>query len=199
MTKPLNQASAGPETPDLDRIQEQLWVLRAQQGDAEAFQCLVSRYERQLLYYLTQFTGNLERSTDILQDVWVEMFRGLKRLRAPQAFRVWLYQVAHNRVITLLRRDALDTHAKEALLEEMSVGPSSDEPPFADAELVHRALGQVSPMHREVLVLRFLRDLSHEEMADALGVNLGTVKSRLHYAKHAIKQRLEIHIRERQQ
>ena len=196
MTHSLNPSTNASKPPDLNRIEEQLWVLRAQQGDAQAFQCLVARYERQLLYYLTQFTNDPWQSADVLQDVWVAVFRGLKRLRAPQAFRVWLYQVARNRAATVSRRQVLEAEAKDALLEEQSVNPSFDEPVFVDAELVHRALGQLPPAHREVLVLRFLRDLSLEEIAEALSVSVGTVKSRLHYAKQTIKRRLEDQIRE---
>ena len=88
MTKPLNQQTAGPEAPDLDRIQEQLWVVGAQKGDEKAFESLVTRSERQLLYYLTHFTHDPWQSADALQDVWVTVFRGLKQLRAPEAFRI---------------------------------------------------------------------------------------------------------------
>jgi RNA polymerase sigma-70 factor (ECF subfamily) len=175
-----------------DRLQEQLWVLSAQQGDQDAFESLVTRYESRLLYYLTQFTNDPGLSADALQDVWVTVFRGLHRLRAPQAFRVWLYQVAHNRVMTLLLREAVQTELKEAWLNEHDIAPSLDEPESADAELVHRALAQIEPLHREVLVLRFFRDLTLEEIAEVVGVSLGTVKSRLHYAKQAIKPWLEI-------
>jgi len=190
------QPTAGPGAPDLDRIQEQLWVVGAQKGDEKAFESLVTRYERQLLYYLTHFTNDPWQSADALQDVWVTVFRGLQRLRAPEAFRVWLYQVAHNRVMTLLRRKSLETEAKQALQDEQNVPESLNEAEFVDAELVHRALAQIPPLHREVLVLRFLRDLSLEEIAQVTSVSVGTVKSRLHYAKQAVKRRLEDQIHE---
>ena len=196
MTKPLDQPTAAPRAPDLDRIQEQLWVVGAQKGDEKAFESLVTRYERQLLYYLAHFTNDPWQSADALQDVWVTVFRGLQRLRAPEAFRVWLYQVAHNRVTTLLRRKSIETEAKQALQDEQNVRESQNEAEFVDAELVHRALAQIPPLHREVLVLRFLRDLSLEEIAQVISVSVGTVKSRLHYAKQAVKRRLEDQIRE---
>jgi RNA polymerase sigma-70 factor (ECF subfamily) len=196
VAKLLNHSGPSQEAVAMDRLQEQVWVLGAQKGDEKAFEGLVTRYERQLLYYLTHFTNDPWQSADALQDVWVTVFRGLKRLRAPEAFRVWLYQVAHNRVMTLLRRRSFETEAKEALQDEQNVSASMNEPEFVDAELVHQALAQIAPLHREVLVLRFLRDLSLEEIAQVMGVSVGTVKSRLHYAKQVIKRQLEEHIHE---
>ena len=174
-------------------------MVGAQKGDEKAFESLVTRYERQLLYYLTHFTNDPWQLADALQDVWVTVFRGLQRLRAPEAFRVWLYQVAHNRVMTLLRRKSIETEAKQALQDEHNVPESQNEAEFVDAELVHRALAQIPPLHREVLVLRFLRDLSLEEIAQVMGVSVGTVKSRLHYAKQVVKRRLEDQIHENRQ
>lgn len=166
-------------------------MLQAQQGDSEAFRSLVNRYERQLFYYMMRFTPNPDHAADTLQDVWLTVFRGLKNLRAPEAFRVWLYQITHDKIASFVRREARKEQIFEAFTNEQTVDGFYEDPLFDDAELVHRALDSLSPEHREALTLRFLEDLSLEEIAETLRCQLGTVKSRLHYAKLAVRKFLE--------
>jgi RNA polymerase sigma-70 factor (ECF subfamily) len=175
----------------LGQIQERLWVMQAQQGDPEAFRSLVNRYERQLLYYLMRFTPNPEHAADALQEVWLTAFRGLKNLQAPEAFRVWLYRITHDKILSLVRREARKEEVIEALRNEPAAEAFCEDHRAEDAELVHRALSSLSPEHREVLTLRFLEDLSLEEISEALRCQPGTVKSRLHYAKLAVRRFLE--------
>jgi RNA polymerase sigma-70 factor (ECF subfamily) len=176
-----------------DRIQEQLWVLQSQQGDHEAFQSLVNQYDRRLFYYLMRFTDRRDEALDVLQEVWITVFRRLRKLRSPAAFRVWLYQIAHDKVVTLVRQNVREEAIHERLVDEQGNTAEEADPISDNAELVHRALGKLSAEHREVLVLRFLEDLSLGEIAQLLRCSLGTVKSRLHYAKQAIKMRIEKH------
>jgi RNA polymerase sigma-70 factor (ECF subfamily) len=167
----------------LARLQEKLWVLQAQHGDPSAFRSLVNLYERQLFYYLMRFARNQDHAADALQDVWLTVFRGLKNLRAPEAFRVWIYQIAHDKIASLIRRECRKEQFLEVLAEEQLEAELDENPLFGRMELAHFALDSLSPEHREVLTLRFLEDLSLEEIAEALRCRLGTVKSRLHYAK----------------
>lgn len=179
--------------PRADRLQEQLWVLQAQQGEHEAFQSLVNQYDRRLLYYVMRFTNRQEQALDVLQEVWVTMFRRLRKLRSPAAFRVWLYQIAHDKVVSRIRQNVREEAIHERLLNEQGNHADEADPISDNAERVHRALADLSTEHREVLVLRFLEDLSLEEIAQLLRCSLGTVKSRLHYAKQAMKIKIERH------
>jgi RNA polymerase sigma-70 factor (ECF subfamily) len=189
------QAKARPAEVEiesgLDRLQETLWVAGAQQGDPEAFRSLVARYERQLLYYLTHFTANPEHAADALQEVWLIAFRRLKDLREPKAFGGWIYQIAHDKVVSFVRRETRREQLHEAFAEEQDPGEVHEDLLPDNAELVHRSLSHLSPEHREVLVLRFLEDLSLEQIAAALRCQLGTVKSRLHYGRQALRKILE--------
>ena len=122
----------------LARLQEKLWVLQAQSGDSSAFSSLVSLYERQLFYYLMRFVGNQEHAADAMQEIWLTVFRGLRNLRAPEAFRVWVYQIAHDKIVTLTRRE----FRKEQVLEEFAQEQSEVEqnPLFGRLELAKRVL-----------------------------------------------------------
>jgi RNA polymerase sigma-70 factor (ECF subfamily) len=179
---------------ELERIREQILVLRAQRGGAEAFRALVDRYEHPLLYFIRRIVGRRDRALDALQEVWLTVFRRIRGLRCPGAFRVWLYKIAHDKAVDLVRRQYREEERQEEALEvrgENSV-VANDEPALVEnAELVHRALEALSLKHREVLTLRFLEDLSLEEIAHVLTCQLGTVKSRLHYAKQALRRKVK--------
>jgi RNA polymerase sigma-70 factor, ECF subfamily len=175
----------------VSRDQEKAWVLRAQRGDADAFRMLVDQYDRRLLYFVLRFLPDADRALDVLQDVWLVLFRRLPDLRAPEAFRVWLYQIAHDRVVDLLRKQHREEQVQQVLRNGFVEPRHEPEEDFDRAELVHHALGLLTPDHREVLLLRFLEDLSLEEIALTIRTSLGTVKSRLHYARLALRGEVE--------
>jgi RNA polymerase sigma-70 factor (ECF subfamily) len=177
---------------DLDQIEESLTVLRAQRGDREAFRQLVDWYDRRLLYFVRRILGETEGAFDVLQSVWLIAHQRLWKLQSTSAFRVWLYRLAHDQAVTELRRRA----KRPLLLEEIDTyqpvnNTSNAEMAFDNAELVHVALKDLSVDHRRVLTLRFLEDMSVEEIAEVVGCSSGTVKSRLHYAKTALRRRIE--------
>lgn len=174
----------------LQRLEECLWVLQAQAGDGEAFTRLMARHERQVLYYLRRFIAQPEAALDAHQELWLDVFRGLRWLRAPEAFRVWLYRLAHARAMRFIRREVIGESLTEPL-DERHVDTPEESPPVADAETIHQALDHLPPAQREVLTLHYLRDLSLEEIAAATGIPLGTVKSRLHHARRALRRHLE--------
>lgn len=169
----------------LNRWQERILVARAQQGDASAFHVLVRAYESKLLYFIRRFEHDEHRAADLMQEVWLTVFQRLRQLRSANAFRSWVYRIAHDRLVTEIRR-----HLRSPNLVDVSDGEVSSVDEFVrdeQAEAVHHALGQLSADHRAVLTLRFLEDLSLGEIAEVLREPLGTVKSRLHYAKEALR------------
>jgi RNA polymerase sigma-70 factor (ECF subfamily) len=177
---------------DTSTDQERLWVRAAQNGDTEAFRRLLDVYDRRLLYFVRRFLPDAHQALDVMQDVWLTVFRRLSALRAPEAFRVWLYQIAHDKVVSLLRRHRREEEVYANLRNHQADAVDDNhELIFDRAELVHQALEQLSPEHREVLLLRFLEGLSVEDIARAVGCGAGTVKSRLHYAKQALRQHVE--------
>jgi RNA polymerase sigma-70 factor (ECF subfamily) len=200
---PRQDVARSPETDGMNgsgsqnRQQECAWVRSAQCGDADAFRRLVDVYDRRLLYFVRRFFTDVNAALDVCQDVWLTLCRQLPRLRAPEAFRVWLYQIAHDRVVSMLRRQARQEQRCEPLAGEPVAEDSGDTWETAEqAELIHHSLEALSSEHREILVLRFLEDLSLEEIAEALRLPVGTVKSRLHYARKALRQHLEKYVHE---
>jgi RNA polymerase sigma-70 factor (ECF subfamily) len=179
-----------PMTPG-DRDADVALVLRAQRGDTAAFHQLIARYDRRLLYFVLRLLPDADLALDILQEVWLTLFRRLDSLRAPEAFRVWLYQIAHDRAIDVLRKQRRQEQLHEVLREDFHEPIAGPEESLEQAELVHHALRQLSPEHREVLLLRFLESMSLEEIAQTLRCSLGTVKSRLHYARQALRCEVE--------
>ena len=179
---------------ELDRVYERLVVIRARARDSGAFRELVQRYERRLLYYIRRVLGDGSESFDVLQEVWLRVFLKLTSLRAPEAFRVWLYKIAHDATVSHLRRRSKEcaaTSIDEDAPLPPSVDPCNELDTLENAELVHRALERLSQPHREVLTLRFMEDLSLAEIAEIVGCELGTVKSRLHYAKSSLREQME--------
>jgi len=189
-TKPQAGSAAG-----VGRIEEEIWVLQAQRGDEEAFGQLMDRYDRKLVYYLMRFTASPELALDVAQEVWISVFRCLRKLHNPGVFRAWLYRIAHAKVVSQIRKQVREDQVLESFSAEQEQSLSDEEPISGDPELVRRALATLSAEHREVLVLRFLEDMSLEEVAHALDCRLGTVKSRLHYAKQALKAQIETEVR----
>lgn len=181
-----------PATADLQRIRERLTVLCAQQGHREAFSRLVDLYDRRLLYFIRRVLGETDAALDVLQSVWLNVHRKLSKLQSPDAFRVWLYRIAHDQAVTELRKRSQWPVPVEDVVSMQAVDEASlDVAAFDNAELVHVALGDLSVAHRQVLTLRFLEDMSIEEIAEVVGHACGTVKSRLYYAKQALRRRIE--------
>jgi RNA polymerase sigma-70 factor (ECF subfamily) len=164
------------------------WIaLRCQSGGAGAFEDLIAAMERPLLYYASSLTGNQDSGLDVLQEVWIKVFRGIGKLKDPGALRSWLYSITHGIAVDRIRRNSSRERAESVELEDFQ---EAEEPSFAaeDAAAIHQALGEIDLKHREVLVLHFLEDLSIEEIAKVVGCSEGTVKSRMHYAKRAMKE-----------
>jgi RNA polymerase sigma-70 factor (ECF subfamily) len=180
-------------SPDDEQVAEQLMVLRAQLGSREAFSRLAARYDARLLFYVRRLLGPFREADaeDLRQEIWLIVLRKLRSLDEPAAFRTWLYRVARHCAISFLRRRRAEVPLDELAPREEPTAPDDDEQDLAftaaDAQAVYLALDRLSPSHREVLTLRFLGDLSYEQVADVLGCRVGTVRSRIHYAKAALR------------
>jgi len=162
-------------------------ALRCQSGEPGAFEDLIAVMERPLLYYAASLTGNTDSGLDVLQEVWIKVFRGIRKLKDPGSLRSWLYSITHGIAVDRIRRNYARERAEGVQIEGFQ---ESEEPSFADedAAAIHQALSEIGVKHREVLVLHFLEDLSVAEIAEVVRCSEGTVKSRMHYAKRAMKE-----------
>lgn len=173
------------------QIYEQTLVIRSQLGDELAFQELLKLYGPRLM----QFTRGMMQSSphlveDLAQEIWLAIYKGLPGLREPGKFRPWAFRIARDLVYRSYRRRKIAVESmEEGRLEDL---PEAEEPgPAVDTDELHRGLNSLSPQHREVLVLCFLEEMSYEEITRVTGSTLGTVRSRIHYAKRALRIALE--------
>ena len=178
------------------QIYERLLVLRGQAGDETALAELIARYSPGLRFFLRNLADQPASADDLLQETWFDAYRRINRLRRPEAFAAWLYRIARDKAFGERRRRrppvaTLDADHDDAFTA--SADADDDDAPFTpdDAARVRAALDRLPPDHREVLVLRFVEGMSYEQIADVVGHPVGTVRSRLHYAKRALRARLE--------
>jgi RNA polymerase sigma-70 factor (ECF subfamily) len=177
--------------PDKEIIRCEFLLVGFQRGEPSAMAELVLMFERPLVYYLRRLVGSEADAWDLLQETWLQVYRHMGSIRDRRAFPAYLYRTARNAALMYLRKRRADA----ALLAAVDPPVEEEGADIAlraeDAEVVHRGLDSLSPPHREVLTLFFLQDLSLDDIATVLEVPLGTVKSRLHYAKRALREKLE--------
>ena len=170
-------------------IRNELLILRCRRGDAAAWAELQAIWERRLFYYIRRLVSQEADAWDVLQKTWVQIVRGLGKLRDPASLHVWLYRVARNVAITHHRMASL--HDEAPLPDEIVDAENSGwMPRLEQAEQVHRMLERLSPSHREVVTLHFLEGMGVAEIAQVVNAPPGTVKSRLHYAKKSLRAML---------
>ncbi|MHC4713527.1 MAG: RNA polymerase sigma factor [Planctomycetota bacterium] len=174
----------------MDRGHEATLVLRLQAGDESAFEEIYEHYCNPVRYYLRRLLDSRESAEDVGQEVWMKVLSGIRKLRQPCAFRAWLFRIARNEAFRLLRRrrdTSLDDESTDAMPSEEADETFTPE----DGARLHAALGNLKTAHREVLVLRFLEEMSYEEIASVVGCPPGTVRSRIYYGKRALRAILE--------
>lgn len=174
---------------EAERLVERLLVLRCQTGDEDAYRELVGRFGPRLRYFLRKLVGQIDRADDLAQEVWIDVLRQLPRLKDAGAFTTWLYRIAHGKAMLDGRRNG---RAPVAIPDAEWI-PDKEDGSFSaeDAVQIHAALDRLEPAQREVLVLRFLEELSYEEIGEIVDCPLGTVRSRIHYAKAALHRILK--------
>jgi RNA polymerase sigma-70 factor (ECF subfamily) len=172
------------------KVYERLLILRCQGGDEAALGELIARYSPGVRFFLKKITQNAESADDRLQETWIDVFRKINRLENADAFAAWLYRIARDKAYREVRRsrlpvaDSVEELADAAADEAQSFSPE-------EAERVRAALDQLPVEQREVLVLRFIEEMSYEHIAEVIGRPVGTVRSRIHYAKGALRAKLE--------
>ena len=174
-------------------------VRAAQRGDDSAFEELVRTYEKRVYHLALRMCGNVDDAYEVAQEAFLSAWKGMRFFRGDSSFSTWLYRLTSNAAIDFLRRqrrqgggDSVSLDDEETFLEVVDTGPS----PHQQAERLElrdalaRGLGALSPEHRQVLLLRELQGLTYEEIAAALELDLGTVKSRIARAREKLRKYL---------
>lgn len=169
-------------------IYDELLVLRCQRGDNAAWNELVQRYTDRLWYFVRRLIEDDDQAAQVLQDVWLQVFRGLSALRRVDRLAPWLYTVARRAAMNYYREQySTPNREAEPVLDQIMDDEPSGTDQFENAELVHFGLRQLGRTEREVLTLFFLQDLSLGEIATVLEIPVGTVKSRLSRARQELR------------
>jgi len=172
-----------------DKLIEQVLLLRCQTGDRQAFAELIQRYQKPLRYFISRLLDDTQMTEDVFQDIWLTVIKRICTLRDLDAFAPWLYRIARNKVYDHLRKKRVLSELNEVIVTENNVQEETFSP--EDAAQIHRCLQRLRPGHKEVLMLRFLEQMSYEQIAQVVNCTIGTVRSRIHYAKRALKKEME--------
>ncbi len=173
------------------QLYERLLILRCQAGDEGALGELIALYSPGVRLFLRKMIGQTATADDLLQETWFDAYRKINALERPEAFAAWLYRIARDKAYRELRRRP----APESLIEEIVAEAATvDDEDFTpeEAESVRAALDELPVEQREALVLRFVEGMSYEQIAEVTSRPLGTVRSRIHYAKLALRAKLEL-------
>lgn len=174
-------------------------IQKAAQGDQDAFARLLELHQNKVYGLTLRLVGSPEDAMELTQETFFNAWRGLPNFHADSKFSTWLYRLATNAAIDFLRREkrrknlstiplSTDDDSDRVLdIPDQRFTPQSQLERQELQEAVHRGLGQLSDEHRQVLVLRELNGLSYTEIAQVLGIEEGTVKSRIFRARLALR------------
>ena len=171
-------------------------IAEAVAGDQDAFGQLVARYQDRLYGSLLRMTGSAEDAQDLTQEAFVQAYLKLNTFGGRSAFYTWLYRIAFNRSVSHSRkrreRTSLDALREAASVDPVDPAPAPDSPlqECERAELLHGALARMGEEHRHVIVLREMDGFDYQQIAEVLGVPIGTVRSRLFRARLQLKEML---------
>jgi len=161
-------------------------VRRARKGDAEAYNCLIARWEARVYSYLLRLIGDPDEAMDACQEVFLKGFENLAQLKEPAHFASWLFRIAHNQAYSMLRR-----RRETAEIEDRAPARSPHELAGVEAALaVEAALGKLSEEQREAVLLKLYHGFKFEEIAAILRCPPSTVKSRVYAGLELLKQAL---------
>jgi RNA polymerase sigma-70 factor (ECF subfamily) len=199
---PILEEVMPEETDTLAGADELILVERARAGDDSAFTELLNRYERKILRLAKNITQNDEDAEDILQETFLKAYSNLDKFKGDAKFYTWIVRIAVNESLMKLRKrksdktvsldEQLDT-GEDFVPREIAVWEDNPEQSYSRDEMkdiLDNAVEALPPIFRSVFVLRDIEELSTEETADALGISIPAVKSRLLRARLQLRERL---------
>jgi len=201
--KKTDDPEATPPAP----VDEQVLVKQARQGDLAAYDELVRRYQERIYATVYHMTSNHEDANDLAQEAFIKAFQALKSFKGGSSFYTWVYRIAVNKTINFLKQrknksqislNDLDFNAEH---DPDLVALISEKTPRREINLVelqeklNGAMQKLSEPHRLVVTLHDVQGLSHEEIAEIMDCNIGTVRSRLFYARQQLQAYLSDYLK----
>ena len=203
---PVDKAPRVEPSPN-DSAQDLTLVQRAQNGDYTAYDELVRRYQERVYATVYHMTSNHEDAGDLTQETFIKGFTALKSFKGDSSFYTWVYRIAVNKTINFIKQRKNRTHLSlndldfNAENDPEMVNMVSDKTPRRDAglnelqEKLNEAMQKLSPVHRLVVTLHDVQGLPHEEIAVIMDCNIGTVRSRLFYARQQLQAYLSDYLK----
>ena len=198
----------------MNRYEDEELVIACQAGSKEAMEFLVKKHQRSVASLLYQLAPDWSDTSDLAQEVFIRVYRGINSLRNPKTFRSWLNQIVVNLFYDELRRRPrrLPTVSIDAPIEsengesdlireipDPSLKPDENSLAQELDQLIKKAMAQLPEQFRTAIVLREIKGLSYEEIAEAIGCELGTVKSRIARARGRLQEVLSPYVDRKQQ
>jgi RNA polymerase sigma-70 factor (ECF subfamily) len=195
----MPEPATATDTEVSNEVPEGDLVRRAREGDLAAYDELVKRYQERIYATIYHMTSNHEDANDLAQDSFIKAFSALKSFKGGSSFYTWLYRIAVNKTINFLKQRKNKYHLS---LNDLDFNAENDpdlvalishKTPQREASLselqkkLNEALLKLSESHRMVVVLHDVQGQSHEDIAEIMGCNIGTVRSRLFYARQQLQ------------
>ena len=204
-TPPKQKEPAEPSAPA--PTEEKELVQRARTGDLAAYDDLVRRYQERIYATVYHMTSNHEDANDLAQEAFIKAFQALKTFKGGSSFYTWVYRIAVNKTINFLKQRKNRSHMSlndldfNAEHDPDLVALISDKTPRREVNLaelqekLNEAMQKLSEPHRLVVTLHDVQGLSHEEIAKIMDCNIGTVRSRLFYARQQLQAYLSDYLK----
>ena len=195
----MSDPAANLEIKPITETDDMALVSRTRRGDTAAYDELVRRYQERVYATMYHMTANHEDANDLTQESFIKAFQALKTFKGDSSFYTWLYRIAVNKAINFIKqrrnRASMSLNDLDVQVEHDPdlVALISHKTPRRDAALtelqekLNAAILKLSEQHRAVVVLHDIQGMPHEEIAETLGCNVGTVRSRLFYARQQLQ------------
>jgi RNA polymerase sigma-70 factor (ECF subfamily) len=189
-------------TPEVSAL-----IVRCQAGELAAFDTLVGRYQRYVFNLIYQHLGNVDELDDVAQDIFLRIYKFIRKYRGNASIESWIYKIVLNYCRTHARRRAMFTRlfvqptVQESEDKSWSIFDNLADSQYDPAQQIEaRTLAQdiiaavrvLPPIYRDILIMREVNELSYEEIAEILGISIGTVKSRISRARDLVRQKVQL-------
>ena len=180
-----------------DSISDAACVRKIQRGDTDAFEILLRRHEKAIFNLVYRMLGDYDDAAETAQETFLSAYRAIGQFRGEANFSTWLYRIALNHANTRRKSRNAREHRLVPIdtteVNDPQLGPAETLEKKEIRERVQQALNELEPEDAAVILLRDMQDSPYEEVARVLDVPVGTVKSRLHRARRALKSRLALY------
>ena len=168
-----------------DKIFDELLILKCHEGDTKAFELLIKRWNKKLIYFACKFTHDVETAQDVVQNAWIAIHKGIFKLQDPSKFSTWAFRITYNKSMDALRHAKIKSEVE--LNDQVDIEDEIE--PDDSWSTIDKLLKKLPKQHKLILTLFYLEQQSIKQIASVLELPEGTVKSRIFYARELLKRK----------